>query len=195
MVVFCSSYYRVTPRWFKLFKLVHSWKTRTRLSYAVNIQWRRHQMETFSTLLAICAGNSPVPGEFPHKGQWRGALMFSLICTRINGLNNGEGGDLRRYRAHYDATVMPWLLMTWWHRGRVRMAAISQTTFSNAPSLMKMYVFRFKFHRNLFPRVALHNRPSLVQIMTWHWKGDKPLFEPTMAKFTVSYKRRSASMS
>ena len=27
----------------------------------------RHQMETFSALLAICAGNSPVPGEFPTK--------------------------------------------------------------------------------------------------------------------------------
>ena len=26
--------------------------------------WWRHQMETFSALLAICAGNSPVPGEF-----------------------------------------------------------------------------------------------------------------------------------
>ena len=43
--------------------------------------WWRHQMETFSALLAICAGNSPVPGEFPHKGQWRGALMFSLMCA------------------------------------------------------------------------------------------------------------------
>ena len=43
----------------------------------------------------------------PHKGQWRGALMFSLICTRINGwVNNGEAGDLRRRRAHYDVTVM-----------------------------------------------------------------------------------------
>ena len=29
--------------------------------------WRRHQMETFSALLAICAGNSPVPGEFPTQ--------------------------------------------------------------------------------------------------------------------------------
>ena len=29
--------------------------------------WRRHQMETFSALLAICAGNSPVPGEFPEQ--------------------------------------------------------------------------------------------------------------------------------
>ena len=43
----------------------------------------------------------------PHKGQWRGALMFSLICVWIDGwVNNHEAGDLRRYRAHYDVTVM-----------------------------------------------------------------------------------------
>ena len=29
--------------------------------------WWRHQMETFSALLAICAGNSPVTGEFPAQ--------------------------------------------------------------------------------------------------------------------------------
>ena len=29
--------------------------------------WWRHQMETFSALLTICAGNSPVPGEFPTQ--------------------------------------------------------------------------------------------------------------------------------
>ena len=49
------------------------------------------------------------PVNSPHKGQWRGALMFSLICVRINGwVNNGEAGDLRRYRAHFDGTVMCW---------------------------------------------------------------------------------------
>ena len=31
------------------------------------ISWLRHQMEIFSALLAICAGNSPVPGEFPAQ--------------------------------------------------------------------------------------------------------------------------------
>ena len=42
-----------------------------------------------------------------HKGQWRGALVFSLICVWINGwVNNHEDGDLRRYRAHYDVTVL-----------------------------------------------------------------------------------------
>ena len=47
------------------------------------------------------------PVNSPYKGQWRGALMFSLICTRMNGwVNNCEAGDLRRYRAHYDVIVM-----------------------------------------------------------------------------------------
>ena len=69
--------------------------------------WWRHQMETFSASLVICAGNSPVPVNSLHKGQWRGAFMFSLICARINGwVNNREAGDLRRYRAHYDVIVM-----------------------------------------------------------------------------------------
>ena len=29
--------------------------------------WWRHQMETFSALLALCAGNSPINGEFPSQ--------------------------------------------------------------------------------------------------------------------------------
>ena len=42
-----------------------------------------------------------------HKGQWRRALIFSLICVWINGwVNNREAGDLRRYRVHYDVSVM-----------------------------------------------------------------------------------------
>ena len=52
-------------------------------------------------------GIHPSPVNSAHKGQWRGALMFSLICARINvWVNNGEAGDLRRRRAHYGVTVM-----------------------------------------------------------------------------------------
>ena len=64
-------------------------------------------METFSALLALCAGNSPLPVNSPHIGQWRGALMFSLIYAWINDwVNNGEAGDLKRQRGHYDVIVM-----------------------------------------------------------------------------------------
>ena len=47
------------------------------------------------------------PVKSLHKGQWRGAFMFSLICFWINGwVNNREAGDLRGYRTHYDVTIM-----------------------------------------------------------------------------------------
>ena len=58
----------------------------------------RHQMETFSALLA--------------KVQWRGALMFSL--TWINGrVNSREAGDLRRSLwPHCNTNIETGLLLT-----------------------------------------------------------------------------------
>ena len=65
-------------------------------------------METFSALLAICAGNSPVPGEFPaQRPVTRSFDVFFDLYVWINGWeNNREAVDLRRYRAHYDVIVM-----------------------------------------------------------------------------------------
>ena len=61
--------------------------------------WLRNQMETFSALLAFCVGNSPVAGEFPP-------LMFPMICTWTNRwATNGNAGDFRCHRAHYDVIV------------------------------------------------------------------------------------------
>ena len=55
---------------------------------------------------------SPVNSR--HKGQWRGALMCSLICACINGsVNNGEAGNLTYHCAHYDVTVMDFLIQFW----------------------------------------------------------------------------------
>ena len=48
------------------------------LKYMGKISWWRHQMETFSALLAICAGNSPVPGEFP--AQRPVTRSFAVFC-------------------------------------------------------------------------------------------------------------------
>ena len=47
------------------------------------------------------------PVNTPHKGRWRGALMFNLICAWTNGwANNWDAGDLRRDRGHFDAIPM-----------------------------------------------------------------------------------------
>ena len=69
--------------------------------------WWRHQMETFSALLAICAGNSPVIGEFPaQRPVTRSFDVFFDLRLNNGWVNNREARDLRRYRAHYDVTVM-----------------------------------------------------------------------------------------
>ena len=47
------------------------------------------------------------PVNSPHKGQWRGAIIFSLICAWMNHwVNNREAGDMRCHRAHYNVTIM-----------------------------------------------------------------------------------------
>ena len=69
--------------------------------------WWRHQMETFFALLALCEGDHRSPVDSPDKGQWHGALMFSLISAwTSNWANNRDVGDLRRHRPHYDVTLM-----------------------------------------------------------------------------------------
>ena len=69
--------------------------------------WWRHQMETFPRSWPFVWRIHRSPVNSPHKGLWRGALLFSLICAWIDGwTNNRDAGDLRRHRAHYDVTVM-----------------------------------------------------------------------------------------
>ena len=79
--------------------------------------WWRHQMDTFSMLLALCEGGiHRPPVDSSHKDQWRGALMFYLICAWTNSwANNQDAGDLRRHGVHNDVIVM----MLVWHEFRV----------------------------------------------------------------------------
>ena len=66
------------------------------------IKWKH-----FPRYLPFVKGIHRSPVDSLHKGQWRGALMFSLICDYINSwVNNREAGDLRRHNAHYDVTVI-----------------------------------------------------------------------------------------
>ena len=83
----------------------------------------------------------------PHKGQWRGALMFSVdLCAWIKGwVNNGEAGDLRRLCVHYDVTLIKerWIccdyeirvVLTNWDLDK--MVTFLQTEFSSLLSWRK----------------------------------------------------------
>ena len=58
------------------------------------------------------------PVNFPHKGQWREASMFSLIWAWINGKeNNRDAGDLRCHCAHYGVIVIKvWIFIVGRHQ-------------------------------------------------------------------------------
>ena len=94
-------------------------------------------MEKFPRYWPVVRGIHRSPVNSPHKGQWRGALMFSFISARINGwVNNGKAGDLRRYRAHYDVIVM------------------HETTFSQNTPSTSMWCIRTEFSSCVYNNVT-----------------------------------------
>ena len=82
------------PKW--------NWELTTFISYDNVIKWKH-----FPRHCLFLRGIHRSPVDSPHKGQWRGVLMFSLIGTWTNSwANNRDAGDLRRHRAHYDLILM-----------------------------------------------------------------------------------------
>ena len=69
-----------------------------------SVAWRRHQMETLSASLALCAGNSPVTSEY--RSQRPVTRSCDVFFSSAPWVNNREAGDLRRHRPHYDVIVM-----------------------------------------------------------------------------------------
>ena len=68
------------------------------------IKWKH-----FPHYWPIVQGIHRSPVNSPHKGQWRGPLVFLWSAPWINGwVNIREAGDLRRHHAHYDVIVMSW---------------------------------------------------------------------------------------
>ena len=65
-------------------------------------------MDTFSALLAICAGNSPVSGEFPVQRPvtWGFDVFFDLCPNKRLSKQSRGCYDLRRRLVHYDITVI-----------------------------------------------------------------------------------------
>ena len=132
-------------------------------------------------------------GEFtchrwiPLTKQWRGALVFSLICTLINcWVNNREAGDLRRHFAHYGVTVLVkrhcytriWhfnLLEIAWHQPRTSIVILMQ--FSHVVLWTKYnlhYPWWWRMHQSMHRmcHVLIHRLklPRLV-ITLWIYRN------------------------
>ena len=105
-----------------------------------------------------------------NKGQWRGALMFSLICVWINGwLNNREAGDLRRYRTHYDVTVM-----VHWKPSVVIMLTLvaPRVTITTIASFATNLFSSFSHGQNILTAVDEHDE-NWIKCLTfggWHFQ-------------------------
>ena len=84
------------------------WTSNTASYHDDVIEWKH-----FPRYWPFVRGIHRSPVNSPHKGQWRGALMFCLTRVWINSwVNNCEAGDLRRYLAHCDVIVMFCLMPT-----------------------------------------------------------------------------------
>ena len=71
------------------------------------VPWWRHPMETFSALLAICAGNSPASGEFPTQRPVTQSFdVFFNLCLNKRSRKQSWGWWFWRYRAHYGVIIM-----------------------------------------------------------------------------------------
>ena len=114
-----------------------------------------------------------------HKGQWRGAFMCSLICVWINGwVNNRKAGDLRRYGAHYDVTVMAAVF-------RKTHSAIFMMTSSNGSFLPRYLPFVRGIHRS--PVNSTHKGPVM---RTWMflWCGSTKAVKQTVKWLVTTWR-------
>ena len=89
-------------------------------------------METFSALLAICAGKTPAFGEFPAQRPVMRSFNVFFDLRWINGwVNNRQAGELRRHRANYDVTVMLTNILRYMYTFRVLMWHIGPISLTN----------------------------------------------------------------
>ena len=97
------------------------------------IKWKH-----FSRYRPLVRGIHRWPENSPHKGQWRGDLMFPLNFACINGwANNREAGDLRCHCAHYDVIVM-----CHWTKANLQSTFVRGNLNKRRKFLLKQYIWK-----------------------------------------------------
>ena len=127
--------------------------------------WWRHQMETFSALLAICTGNSPVPGEFGPRRRYRAHYNVTVMMSNIKEFQPKWGGNKMCFLGRDNTHVYDWFktLGCKWCILNPKMIKLSYTTPDAFPSLIYTSYFRKRLisldsykrkKRNTIPRIC-----------------------------------------
>ena len=144
---------------------------------------------------------SPVYSGADQRKHQRSASLAFVREIHRRPVNFPHKLPVARKMCPFDDVVMiRWLLLSTEHRVvpvvainllRPRqMDAISQTTFSNAFSWMKMFEFRLKFHWSLFPRVQL----TIFQYWLRWWLGAVQATNHYLNQWWLVYWRVYASL-
>ena len=152
-------------------------------------------METFSALLALCAGNWPVTGELP--AQRPVMLSFDVFFDlRLNKRlsNNSETGDLRRHYTHYDVTViMPAGSLDLEHWNKFQWNSSHNTNLCyrkpRAPNSGRIYSDHKHCSTAELMCVSLHTSVFSLAADQQNGLGEKKAFD-TLARATMVTKRK-----
>ena len=143
--------------------LGHEWADSPMISQVMTT-WLHHQWKYFPCYWPFGRGIHQSPVNSPHKGQWYGALMFSLICAWTNSwANNGDTGDFRHHHTHNDVIVMIHNDFT----------VISENHWQITPSVTNKSLFTVAIHYfifyMLFHALNWHESNQLKQTLTAHF--------------------------
>ena len=192
-----------------MFKHKQTWHCHTECLHDDVIKWKH-----FPRDWPFVRGIHRLPVNSPHKGQWHGALMFSLIWAWISGwVKNHEAVDLRRHRAHYDVTVM-WSKWDDTNKNlQTNLCIYDISCHSTCYRTQRKYVTTLRSIQNgcnfpddifkciflnedvwiaiknsvkLVPKGPIDNIPTLVKTMAWRRSGDKPGDKPLSRPMLVT---------
>ena len=152
-------------------------------------------------VLAFVRGIHRSAVNSPHKGQWRGALMFSLTCPLNEQLSKQYWWFETPSHPHHNVTIMftgimnfsilcrsdvtnAWLM--YW--ASIKPPIFLQEAFQKTFSWNTFFMLLFKFHSSVFPGVELD---KLAQVMDWHRSGNNSSTEPRLTHVNDAIWRHS----
>ena len=124
--------------------------------------WWRHQMETFSAFLAICAGNSPVPGEFPAQRPVTRSFDVFFICARINGFETPSCP----FWCYCNVSFKCGKIFSWLHFTRSKCVEYQQNGW-NKNNVTSKYIFMIRIKCVSTENTFMFDLPWILVIDRW----------------------------